>query len=476
MTTHKAAYLCVEGAYLYYSNLSDDEKLYRMELSTGDTSCIHEEKVEYIISDNGVLYFNSTKTGSAITKYVVSSGEIVKMTTDSGKYLSKIGWDIYYVNDDILTSNIFGDGIYKVSVLANGSLPGTKILSAEDNGYFSLISDGELLYYYKLNDKHLYRYDPSTGEEIDLMASFVPPVEEIVFGGDVFIAEYKGEIYYTNPADSLMNGACLYKYNPITNTHVKVLADDVAGFWFNGDYLYYSTCIITNYALFRMDMTTGVSEKINSDRCENLIFDGEDIYYVKVDLLAKNKIMKINANDITAAPVEIYSDKNISLNGVYKEGNTFYFVMNPAIGYQKLYKYTIGDEKAVDLDSKATFVIVCGDKLFFYDGTANAIKYCDLTGNGVKTAVSNVEINDMYYHNNKLYYSSTAKTVGTYCYDIVGGHTVKITDNVGEGFVMIDGKLWFIQTAVTYVADYPSHTGDGDGELYCYDGTNVTVK
>jgi hypothetical protein len=190
----------------------------------------------------------------------------------------------------------------------------------------------------------------------------------------------------------------------------------------------------------------------------------------------KNKIMKINANDITAAPVEIYSDKNISLNGVYKEGNTFYFVMNPAIGYQKLYKYTIGDEKALDLDSKATFVIVCGDKLFFYDGTANAIKYCDLTGNGVKTAVSNVEINDMYYHNSKLYYSSTAKTVGTYCYDILGGHTVKITDNVGEGFVMIDGKLWFIQTAVTYVADYPSHTGDGDGELYCYDGTNVTVK
>ena len=106
----------------------------------------------------------------------------------------------------------------------------------------------------------------------------------------------------------------------------------------------------------------------------------------------------------------------------------------------------------------------------------NAIKYCDLTGNGVKTAVSNVEINDMYYYGGKLYYSSTSKTVGTYCYDIVGGHTVKITDNVGEGFVMIDGKLWFIQTAVTYVADYPAHTGNGDGKLYCYDGTIVIAK
>ena len=49
---------------------------------------------------------------------------------------------------------------------------GTKILSEEDNGYCSLTSDGVYFYYYKLNDKHFYRYNTTTGEESDLMANF----------------------------------------------------------------------------------------------------------------------------------------------------------------------------------------------------------------------------------------------------------------------------------------------------------------
>lgn len=49
---------------------------------------------------------------------------------------------------------------------------GAKILSEEDNGYCSLTSDGVYFYYYKLNDKHFYRYNTTTGEESDLMANF----------------------------------------------------------------------------------------------------------------------------------------------------------------------------------------------------------------------------------------------------------------------------------------------------------------
>ena len=102
---------------------------------------------------------------------------------------------------------LFGDGIYKISVTASGSLPGTKVLSTENNGYSSLTSDGELLYYYKLNDKHLYSYDASTGEETDMMKNYTPPVEQVVYVGGAAITEYNGEVYYTNPLDS----SCLYK-------------------------------------------------------------------------------------------------------------------------------------------------------------------------------------------------------------------------------------------------------------------------
>lgn len=477
ITTDKGAYLCVEGDYLYYSNLSQNKYLYRIALTGGSATCLHEEKVEYIISANGVIYFDASKTtGSAIYKYNTSTATKTKMTTDSGKYLTKVGNDIYYVNNDLLTSTLFGDGIYKISVLSSGSLPGTKVVSENGNGYSSLTSDGTYLYYYKLNDKHLYRYNPVNNVETDMMANFKPPVEDITLMGDTKIAGYNGEIYYTNPLDAMGFGACLYKYNPTTHTRVKVLSEDVAGVWFNGDYMYYSTCVLTNYALFRMNMKTHEIVKINSDRCENLIFEGNDIYYIKVDALTRNKIMKMNANDITATPTVIYDDKNIAVTGMTKLGDTFYFVMNPAIGYQKLYKYTVGDSKGVDLDQKAFETVVIGNKLYFYDDGANAIKSCALDGSGVATVVSSVKVNDLYVSGTKLYYSSTQTTVGVYVYDTANSSNVKIADKPAEAMLMVENKLWFIQTAVNYTSDYPVHSGDGDGALYCYDGTAVSKK
>ncbi len=478
ISTDQAAYLTVYGGYIYYSNLSNNKYLCKVSVNGGNSTVIHNEKVEYIIEDNGVLYFDSSKTlGSAIYKYHISQATLTKMTTDSGKYLTKLGNDIYYINNDLLTSNLFGDGIYKISVLSSGSASGTKVIAATDNGYSSLTSDGKYLYYYKLNDKHLWRYDVITGEETDLMEGFVPPVVEIVPVGNTVIAEYKGEIYYTNPLDGLSNGACLYKYNPITNQHIKVLADDVAGIWFNDGMMYYSTCILTNYALFRMDLSTGESIKINSDRCEDLIFEGEYLYYLNVELVGNNSIRRILIADIGKDDIEpevIYSDKNIAVTGMYKVGDTFYFVMNPAIGYQKLYSYTIGEKKGVDLGEKAFEVVTDGDTLYFYDDGANAIK-CYESGN-TTTLVTKVTVNDLAISGGVLYFSSTEGTKGVYSYNLNTEKLVKISASVGEGLTVIDGKLWFVATAVGYVTDYPVHSGDGDCALYCYDGSTLTKK
>lgn len=90
-----------------------------------------------MLEDNGVLYFNSTykKFGiglaSAIRKYVIATENCIKLTTDSGKYLTKNGNYIYYINNDKITGEIFGDGIYRVSTLMteDNDTSGTKILS-----------------------------------------------------------------------------------------------------------------------------------------------------------------------------------------------------------------------------------------------------------------------------------------------------------------------------------------------------------
>ena len=90
--------------------------------------------------------------------------------------------------------------------------------------------------------------------------------------------------------------------------------------------------------------------------------------------------------------------------------------------------------------------------------------------------VSNVKVNELYANGTKLYFSSTDKTVGVFVYDTANSKQTKISDTVGAAFAVINGELWFIQTAVTYTADYPTHSGNGDGALYCYNGTNVTKK
>ncbi len=477
LTTDKAAYLCYYDGYIYYSNLTQDKYLYR--ISTGETpvsTCLWEEEVEYLLVDEGVLYFNSTAgllKGSAVRKYNISSGTCIKLTTDAGKYLTKIGSYIYYVNDDFATGNLFGKNICKVSALKNSdsSMPGTIVLAVEEDGFSSLTSDGEKLYYYRLNDKHFYSYDENSQTETDMMKNFVVADNDTI-SGEARIAEYGGEIYYTNPKDA----SCLYKYNPTTNQRVKVLADSVAGVWFNGNKMYYSTYILTNYALWEMDMQTKVSVKVSSNRYEDLIFEGTDIYCLRVGATG-SRIVKLD-KDFTET--ELYNDKNITVTGMTKVDDTFYFVINPIAAYKHLYSYTIGDEDAQKIGGnscRAFEVIVVGTKLYYFSSTKSALMRCDFDGNNVETLVEDVTINDLFEKDGAIYFSSTdTAKKGVYKYVIASGETTQISTAVGEGFVAVGNNIWFIQTAVDYDLEYPVHSGNGDGGLYVYDGANVTKK
>jgi hypothetical protein len=263
------------------------------------------------------------------------------------------------------------------------------------------------------------------------MASYVPPVETVIPMGDSIVTVYNGEVYYTDPTDGLGSGACLYKYNPSTNQHVKVLADSVAGVWFHDGMMYYSTCILTNYALYRMDLSTGEIIKVNSNRCQDLIFEGDKLYYLDVRVTS-NAIVCVNIADIgtEVEPEVIYDDKNIAVTGLSKVGNTFYFVINPTIGSQKLAKYTIGASKATDLGETAFEVVAVGDVLYFYDDYDNEIK-CYNNGT-VTTVISGVTVNDLLSSP-----ESTPKTVAP----------KKKIDGLVITLLSI-GLVWLVATAV----------------------------
>lgn len=474
----RAEYLTLCGGQIYYSNTDDYGRLYSVSADSVETETgkkISDEKCSYIITDGTNLYFNSAKmkagvpVAAAIRKYVPSTGTNIKLTTDSGKYLTKYQNFLYYVNDDLLTGSLFGDGIYRVSVLstADTNTSGTKILSAEDNGYSSLAQDGSSLYYYKLNDKHFYSYDLDSGNEKNLMKDFVVQEEKVAPSGYSFVTDYNGEIYYTDPLD----GNCLYKYNAKSRKKFKVLADNVSNAYFYNGYMYYSTYVVTNYALWRMNLKTNETQKIATCRCDNLIFDGDTIYCIKVGSAYNNKIVKMGLDGSNFT--EIYNDKNLWVKSLELQGNYLYFTINPAFGKKYAYRYNLKSGVSENLNLRSNQLVVGGDKIYYYDIADNEIKSSDLDGKNIATIVKNVEINDMKIADGKLYYSSSAKTIGFYSLILGDGTPVKISDKAAHGICVTQKGVYFLQSAVGYSNDYPVQTSGYDGKLYAFDGKTV---
>ena len=478
LCSDKAKYLVYYDGYIYYSNASQNNHLYRISVnaSNGTGSLLWEEKVEYIICDDGVLYFNSSNTvlgistASAVYKYVISSNKAIKLTCDNGKYLTKVDAFIYYVNVDAVSSSLFGKGIYRISAntASDNNLPGSLIIEAEENGYSSLTSDGELLYYYKLNDKHFYSYDIASSSETDLMENFTVKNDSTP-SGFARIAEYNNEIYYINVLD---NGY-LYKYNPTTKGNFKVLEDSVSGVYFNGNYMYYSTYVATNFALWKMDLTTYQTTKISSDRCDHLIFDQDCIYYIKTGSAYNNYIYKMGLDG--SSPTKLF-DTTLWVSDFFKDGNFIYCVANAGLlgNNDKIYKFDLTSNTAAEYDFESTAFTVDNGTIYYYDHNDDTLNI--FNGSSSTTIATDVDINDLIIANGKLYFSSTGNTKGFFAYDLTTKTTEKLSDNNAEALFVSNNVIYFIQTAVSFVSDFPTCGGvsSNNGCLYSLSGTVIT--
>ena len=479
LTEDKGEYITVHDGFVYYSNASDGKKLYKISTNAvnGMGTLLWDEKVSYIIQDGGALYFDSnTAFASAIRKYIISSNTCIKLTTDSGKYLTKIGSYIYYINNDVLTSNFFGDGIYRVSALKDddSSLPGTKVLKATGNGYSSLTGDGEDIYYYKLNDKHFYKYDISAETETDVMKDFVV-VDETILSGFSTIKEYNGELYFANIRD---NGY-LYKYNPTTKACFKVLDYQVSDVYFHNGYMFFSSYFVTNFALWKMDLSTYEPEKISSDRYDKLIFDGNYVYAIKTRSAYNNYIYKI---DLTKMGIEdnyepdLLFETSLWVADFYKDGNYLYFATNAGLLGKNdyLYRYNLTDGTYYQYTFETEAFTIDNGIIYYFDHNDNTL--CSYNGSSSTVLVSNVVVTDLIVHNGKLYYSSNNKTVGFYCYDLTTKQTIKISDTNADALLVYSDNIYFMQVGLTYSNDYPILSGNSNnnGNLYCYDGTRIT--
>ena len=472
LTTDKADYIAYYGGFIYYSNTSNKSKLYRISVNAvdGTGTQLTEEKVSDIIVDGGCIYYTEhSGINATICKYVISTGKVTQLCVDNGAYLTLLDGYIYYVNKDLLTSNIFGKGIYRVSVEGGTLGLGEKILEAEEgDGYYSLASDGTNLYYYKRSDKHFYRCNPSTTAEVDLMRNFTVEEEStFAFYAYAYTTSYKGEIYYVN----VLDGNSLYKYNPQTQATYKVLTDAISNVYFYNDYMYYSTHVATNYALWRLDLTTPEAEpeKISSSRYEHLIFVDNYIYAARISSTYHNYIVRMDLDGQNETL--LYTDKNVHVTTLYLYNGQFHFTINPAVGYKYIYTHDLnGEEKqAVNVGVNSDKFVISADKYYYYDHTSNKFMSCTFDGKNATTITSSVDISDIYEYNGVVYYTSTSKqNTGIYAYDIASNTTTQLTDKVGHAFEVFYGQLYFINLSVTYKTDYP-YRSDGDGHMYTID-------
>ncbi len=294
----KAKFLEYYNGYLYFADGENGYKLSKLSTSGGTKQLVKDEKISTLTIENGYLFYTvSNLLGSYIENYKISNNVYRKLTIDAGANLTVIGDKIYYVNVDLLTSSLRGDGIYCIDAYptTDVNLSGTKVIAEEGESYSSLVkvSDTEFAYY-KVNDQMLCVYDVNAQTNDEILEGFVAPeVTPLSLGSKTLYSN--GKLYFLD----LYKEKCLVSYDPVSKTTVKLTSNKVEDFAILGDYLYYnSVSYLVNNDLFRVNLKTGeLPEKVSTNDCVDFVMGESNIFYVlKNTAGARTEIHCIDAN------------------------------------------------------------------------------------------------------------------------------------------------------------------------------------
>ena len=402
LTAQKTDEIVVACNKVWFSNESDGGKLYMIPVSAenGTATKIYDYKVSDLEVDGTTLYFTRELTLSNLNPDLAiysieltgvnselnnDSTALKRITVSKGKNLTVLNDYLFFVNVDKVTGALFGDGVYKASLSGQGLaedmvtlLSGSsKVIDAEDNPIYALTTDGTYLYYFRANNKHLYRFDPSTEQETDLMAGFVPTEPEKIITTYYAKTQIVGnDVYYINMRD----GGKLYRYNTITDADNRITADEVADFAVHDGYLYYSTVRHrTNFDFYRMNLTTGENELLSNGKCVNYTFDDTYIYYNAMSGSNTLNRMKHDGSEDTI----LFSTKSTDWNDITLYNNKLYFVASDT-----LYAYDLSTGTAAVVNSNLLPLeyLIYDGRIYFMQtkGIKNSIGVYDMATNEIK--------------------------------------------------------------------------------------------
>ena len=461
LSSGKAKYLKLFGSKLYFADSENGDKLSSIStIGTNQTrTLVIDEKINNLMLNNGVLYFTvNNLLGDYIANYNINTSVTRKLTMDAGTDLTVIGDDLYYINVDLFTTSVIGNGIYKVPAnpLVDYNQKGTKVIDGGEMGVCSLANYNDNLIYYDVNGYKLNLYNPDYETTINLLDGFVKPAEPSPLSMGSQIETKDGVIYYLD----LYDGKTLHSYNPRTKMNFSLTSEKVDNFSLVGDYIYYNSVSYgVNNDTYRVNLKVSSGpELVNEYDSSDIVSYGNYIYYVERNASgASTAIHKANLDGSDDVIIFEYAADNLVL-----DNGTLYFCAKPNL-VQTIMKIddvanvTSPQEKVcVNKDYACDVFTVSNGVIYFRHNYGLAYKFhrlakMNIDGTGFTEMVTdNTDPTEIIVDNGNVYYtngSDTANDFNIYKVSINGTDNDKIkltTDMYASSICLLDNEIYFI--------------------------------
>ena len=418
----KSDNLAIYGGNLYFTNGNDHNYLYKMNLSSGATSLVMEEKVHEFTINNNKLYCTVNGLLNDYIGYLDLSGsatEPTKLTNAAGEFLTIKNGYLYYNYTDLFSAiDDSVKGVWRIST--SGGEPEQLLANDGVNG-FDVESSTSLVYVDSTN-LHLYRYNTSTKASTDLLNGFVAPESTPLNTGGQTIS-LGTKTYYLN----MYAGKTLYCYDESSKKSSQLTTNKVEDFYiYNGIMYFNQVTMLTNNDLYAVNLTMGgEAEKLNSNDVRNMVSDGTYLYathYNWAGAAGGMSRMRLDGSEYVK-----FSEVNGAKNLTIKDGKLYY--INCATGQDNGYiEYvTLSDITTTTEGLSSTrlsnniknvkqFAFDGNNIFYIYNGTIeNSVRRTDFTslGEGTKLASSKTNPNEILLNGNYVYYYSYAATAAS---------------------------------------------------------------
>ena len=443
----KAKYLTLVGNDLYFANGKEDYKLYKISklISSSTGTLVLDEKIKELIHHSNSLYFTVNKlAGDYLSKLDLLTGNVIKLTSDNAKFLTVAGNYIYYSNHDMINTQIFGKGLYRVSRLKteDSNLPGEKLYDTEYNVSSLYALNDSTILFYNVYNSHVLKFNVNDKTYVDLMEGFTPPEDTSTQLNSKFESfVWNDRIYYINNS---IDGALFY-YDTKTNKNIRVTSETVKSFSIINGILYYNAVTwLVNNDLYMVNLREGgLPQMISKNDARDVVIHNDNLYYVKGNATGiGTAIVRLSLSDLSIEEeVYEYNSHHLTIHN-----NKLYFIKGA--GVDEIWSADIAADGKLEnmarLGTKKTdWFVIAGDKMYYREVELfyKYLSHIKLDGTEDTRLISSIDPISFILKDGYIYYTnettSPAKKNGVYKVKIDGTEEVLLYESKdGDGLAI----------------------------------------